>query len=175
MTMRTCRDQRGFTLVELMIVVALIAVLAAIVIPTFAGEVRHVKADSEVLSVFSEIRIKEEQNKMENSVYAALQAHPAAPSVSLQPFAATLPADWLALRIMPPQNQVRCSYEVFAGAGGTNTPAPVQAAPFNVPATPTISWWVAVATCDTDGDPGLNGVYVTSSMNPETLSENSGR
>jgi prepilin-type N-terminal cleavage/methylation domain-containing protein len=175
MTMRARRAERGFTLVELMIVVALIAVLAAIVIPTFSGEVRHVKADTEVMAVFSEIRIREEQNKVENGTYASLTAHPATPSPSLQPFAATLPADWLAIRFMAPQSQVRCSYEVFAGAGGTNTPAPVQAPPFNVTATPTVSWWVAVANCDTDGDSALNGMYVLSSMNSELLSTNAGR
>ena len=174
MTMRARCDERGFTLVELMIVVALIAILAAIVIPTFSGEVRHVKADSEVQAIFAEIRIREEQNKVEAVSYASLSAHPAAPSSALQPFAATLPADWLAIRFTAPQSQVRCSYEVTAGAGGTNTPAAAQAAPFNVPATPTVSWWVAIATCDTDGDSTLNGLYITSSLNSEMQSTNAG-
>src|SRR5262245_54046740 len=110
MTMRACRGERGFTLIELMIVVALLAVLAAIVIPTFSGEVRHVKADSEVQQIFAEIRICEEKNKVEAGTYGALSAHPAAASSALQPFAATLPADWIALRFMPPTSQVRCSY-----------------------------------------------------------------
>ena len=174
--MSSDRDrQRGFTLVELMIVVALIAVLAAIVIPTFVGKVRTVKADSEVAAVFSEIKIKQEQYKLEAGTYTALPAHPAAPSKNLQPFDSTLPAEWVALRFLPPSKEVRCSYEVFAGAGGTATPAPVQAAPHNIPATPSMSWWVAVATCDIDGDPGLQGVYVTSSLSSETTSVNPGK
>ena len=48
MDVTAAERQRGFTLVELMIVVALIAVLAAIVVPMFFGEVRRVRGDSEV-------------------------------------------------------------------------------------------------------------------------------
>jgi prepilin-type N-terminal cleavage/methylation domain-containing protein len=167
--------QRGFTLVELMIVVALIAVLAAIVIPTFFGEVRHVKADSEIAAIFAEIRVREESFKVETGRYAALPAHPAAPSSSLQAFQSTLPAEWIAIRFAPPQPEVRCSYEAFAGVGGESTPAAAQAAPFNLTATPTTSWYVVIATCDMDGDSSVNGVYVTSSLDSQTLSDHPGK
>src|SRR5678815_2081584 len=96
------KHQRGFTLVELMIVVALIAILAAIVVPTFFGEVRHVRADSEVQSIFAEIGTKEANYKVENGRYADLQAHPAAPSENPQAFQATLPADWICLLYTSP-------------------------------------------------------------------------
>jgi prepilin-type N-terminal cleavage/methylation domain-containing protein len=167
------KHQRGFTLVELMIVVALIAILAAIVVPTFFGEVRHVRADSEVQSIFAEIGTKEANYKVENGRYADLQAHPAAPSENPQAFQATLPADWIALKIMPPQPEVRCSYSVTSGAGGDATPGAAQAAPFNLPANPTVSWWVAIALCDMDGD-GTNSTYLTSSLDSRMLSDNPG-
>jgi prepilin-type N-terminal cleavage/methylation domain-containing protein len=173
MTMRDRRDQRGFTLVEVMIVVALIAILAAIVVPTFFGEVRHVRGDTEVGQIFAEIGTKEENYRVENGRYADLSTHPAGPSPNLQAFAATLPADWLALKIMAPTSEVRCSYTVTSGAGGDDTPAAAQAAPFNLQATPTTSWWVATASCDLDGD-GTPSTYLTSSLNHATLADNPG-
>ena len=66
------RDKRGFTLIELMIVVAVIAILAAVVIPQFMGSSRKVKAESEVNPLFTEISFRQEQWRGENGSYRAL-------------------------------------------------------------------------------------------------------
>jgi prepilin-type N-terminal cleavage/methylation domain-containing protein len=45
--------QRGFTIIELMIVVAIIAVLAIVVIPSFIKESKRTKSQSEVQPMIS--------------------------------------------------------------------------------------------------------------------------
>src|SRR5688572_20234593 len=71
----TVRDRRrGFTLLELMIVVALIAILATLVIPSFFSESNRAKAESEVAAVFAELRTKEEAYKVEKGVYLSTGA-----------------------------------------------------------------------------------------------------
>lgn len=42
--MKTTNKKRGFTIVELVIVIAVIAILAAVLIPTFSGVVKNAKA-----------------------------------------------------------------------------------------------------------------------------------
>ena len=41
-SLREPRDERGFTIIELMIVVAIIAILAIVVVPMFTGESKKV-------------------------------------------------------------------------------------------------------------------------------------
>jgi prepilin-type N-terminal cleavage/methylation domain-containing protein len=161
MTMRL-HTQRGFTLVELMIVVALIAVLAAVVIPSFFQEASRVKAETEVSAVFAELRIREEQAKVETGQYQAVAAHPAGPSPSLQDFQTTMPTDWIALRFAAPTPKVRCSYSVSAGLADTAVGSVAEG--FGMAATPAINWWFALATCDLDGSSTKNGVFFTSSQ-----------
>lgn len=66
--MMTTRCDKGFTLIELMIVVAIIGILAAVAIPMYSGY--HLKARRSVAwTDLQSIRLLEEQYFAENSVY----------------------------------------------------------------------------------------------------------
>ena len=59
---------RGFTLIEIMIVVAIIAILSAIALPSYSDYVLRSKLP-EAFSTLSDLRIKLEQSYQDNSRY----------------------------------------------------------------------------------------------------------
>jgi type II secretion system protein G len=71
-------DERGFTLVELMVVVAIIALLAAVVIPNYV----HARAQAAVAQ--SEANLKQIATSLE-LYYADNQAYPAGSGVAVTP------------------------------------------------------------------------------------------
>jgi prepilin-type N-terminal cleavage/methylation domain-containing protein len=165
------RNGRGFTLIELMIVVAVVAALAAVVIPSFFRESIKKQYDSEVSAIFAEIAVKEEQYKVENGVYfatgTACPATPvagAAPGIDLTLAGSCLDtaSNWVtALRMNPGQTTARCSYQMFAGGTGAAA-GPPAGFTFNQGVG---QWWYAIATCDIDGAGGTNTQYMTGSSN----------
>jgi type IV pilus assembly protein PilE len=64
---------RGFTLIELMIVVAVIAVLAVIALPSYLAQVRHSRR-SDSVSQINSIALAEEQWRTNCPSYAAFAA-----------------------------------------------------------------------------------------------------
>ena len=62
---RARSSEAGFTLIELMTVVAIIAILAVVVVPQFMSEAKKVTGDSEVNAMFAELGTKLEQYKLE--------------------------------------------------------------------------------------------------------------
>jgi len=62
------RGQRGFTLIEMMIVVVIVGTVAAIALPSYRDYVRRGKV-SEVTSVLGDGRVKVEQFFLDNSTY----------------------------------------------------------------------------------------------------------
>ncbi len=167
------RSERGFTLIEIMVVVVIIGVLAAIVVPGWFKESRKAKAGSEVTGMFAEITVKEEQYKIENHVYLSAARCPSAPSTSGVDFATaclTSGSAWANLRVNPTEKNLSCTYEITAGASGT---APTPPAGFTM-VTPASAWWWVIAECDSDGQGGTNATYFQSSIDAKQQKQNEG-
>ena len=62
------QHRRGFTLIELMITVAIVAILAAVAIPSYSEYVRRGKI-TDAISVLSGMRVKMEQHFQDNRSY----------------------------------------------------------------------------------------------------------
>ncbi|MBA3451583.1 MAG: prepilin-type N-terminal cleavage/methylation domain-containing protein [Deltaproteobacteria bacterium] len=167
------RDERGFTLIEIMVVVVVIGILAAVVVPQFMSESRKVKGSSEVNAMFAEISTKQEIFKSENGSYRVMAACPSTPSAQAQSIATCeATADWTALRIHAPEQSLRCSYAVVTGAAGV---APTPPSGFSLQTNPANGWYYALATCDLDGQTGTNSTYLTSSLDSSIQVQNEGK
>jgi len=167
-----------------MVVVAIIAILAAIVIPMWTKESRKGKADPEIRAMFSEISVKEEAYKSENtvapvSVYLALPTCPASPSVAgtdLLAAACYGAADWGKIRVSPTDQKIRCTYAVTVGIGSPS--AAVIALGWAAPAASNFSltspFYYIVGTCDMDNQGGTNATFFTSSWDQSVQKQNYG-
>lgn len=166
------RDQRGFTLIELMIVVGVIAILAAIAIPSFFRQSSKVKASSEVTPMMAELAMKLDQYKVENGQYLAVAKCPTATSTTGTATSTCLSnADWVALRINPPQTTLRCTYEVAVGDGLTAAATPITGVTWSSPA---MSWYYVIAECDSDGSGGTNAQFFMASNSTAVQKVNEG-
>jgi prepilin-type N-terminal cleavage/methylation domain-containing protein len=162
--------EQGFTLVELMVTVAIIAILAAIAVPAFTKESRKSKATSEVGAMFSELAVRQDQYKLENNAYLTTAACPSAPASNGQDASACINSGgvWEPLRARLPQTKLACSYAITTGTGtGTSNPSGFS---FTSPVT---SWFYIIATCDMDGD-GTNALYFTSSVDSSMQKQQDG-
>ena len=63
--------QRGFTLIELMITVAVVAILAAIALPSYQEQVRKSRR-SEAISTLGELQLRQERWRANNPSYGTL-------------------------------------------------------------------------------------------------------
>lgn len=81
----------GFTLIEVMIVVAIVAILAAIAVPQYGDYVRRGKI-AEATSTLADMRVKLEQYFQDNRTYVgACAANTTAPIPTIQCFTITCP------------------------------------------------------------------------------------
>jgi prepilin-type N-terminal cleavage/methylation domain-containing protein len=182
------RDREaGFTLLELMVTVAVIAILAAIALPSYSGQTRKAKAMAEVQPMFNDLRVRIEQYLQEQGVYPATigenSLYPVgAPSTTPIPLlspATPVPADWQTLKVrFSGPDQVRCGYTWVTGPAndGGNIGAIAKANPplgfgFTAPGT---LWYYLLAKCDMDGDSSAFSWYFSSSVDPTIQKLNEG-
>jgi type IV pilus assembly protein PilE len=177
MEMRPRDRQAGFTLMEIMITVAIVAVLAAIALPSFTGESRKAKGDAEIAAFFAELRVREEQYQVENGKFLSTGASesatfPTTPSASAQPLGA-LPATWQSLKIRTPESTARCAYVVIAGTKSDAAGAIASATFSYTP--PTKNWFYVLARCDLDNNPAVDSYYFISNDASTIQKSNYGR
>ena len=172
--MRDRLREQGFTLMEVMITVAIIAILAAIAVPVFTKQSRKSKASSEANAVFAELSVREEQYKLENGAYLTAAACPAVSTISAKSQDATSciasGQPWATMRVRLPETNLYCSYEITTGStAGTNNPSGFT---FTSPALP---WFYILATCEMDGVTSVHSMYFMSSVDSKIQSRNDGR
>lgn len=78
------RVQKGFTLIEVMIAVAVIAILSAIAIPSYTDYIRRARI-TEATSALGNMRVKFEQFFQDNRTYAGACTVAPAVSVAMRP------------------------------------------------------------------------------------------
>jgi prepilin-type N-terminal cleavage/methylation domain-containing protein len=175
------RRQAGLTLIELMIVVAIIGILAAVAVYMFTKTTKKVKVESEIPAVFAEIKIRQEQFHTENGTYLSTgvddddkwPATPGDPDTGPNDIAPR-PQEWDDLKLNLDKAAVYCSYVTIAGAGGDDTNIGTKATDFEFTAAPVTNWYYIIAECDADGR-ATNSFYFQRSDASGTLSENRGK
>ena len=135
-------NRKGFTLVELMIVVAIIGILAAIAIPNFVS-MQYKSKRAEIPQNLKAIKIAEIAYENEFDVYVKCSAYPASPTKTTQIWTKSASGGFKTIDFTP-SGEVRGSYMV-------------STAQFN---------FTATGVSDVDGD-GVSATYITTkSSNP---------
>ncbi len=144
----------GYTLVELMIVVAIIGILAAIAVPGYKNYVMRAKA-SEAVGFLADIKARQEAYRADFGQYCQASPNNAtwnpndAPGPNPQQW---LPAqnDWAQLGARPPGNYVLFSYQSVAGIPG-QLPSTLGFSS-DRGYTGTDYWFISSAIANMDGD-----------------------
>jgi type IV pilus assembly protein PilE len=175
---RGSRKQAGFTLIEVIITVAIIGILAAIAVPLWSRDSRKSKAASEVPPIFNDLRTRLEQYNQENGLYPATigestlwPASPTSTSRSINP----LPTTWQAIKVRITGNDnVYCGYTWVTGLANTSTNiGSVASTSFGFTA-PTTNWYYVLARCNMDGSSTVDEYFFSSSVDPTVKNVNAG-
>ncbi|MFK7998080.1 MAG: type IV pilin protein [Polyangiales bacterium] len=147
---RRDRSRHGFSLIELMITVAIIGVLAAIAVPSFQGYLQRSRT-TEATTFLADIRQKQETYRAEFGAYCAVDgqaigtytptALPGPGQVQTWP---VNDGNWTQLGARP-DGTIRFQYATIAGVPGQAPPGTS-----NLPSTD--FWFVAAARGDLDND-----------------------
>jgi type IV pilus assembly protein PilA len=170
------RGEAGFTLIEMAIVVAVIAVLAAVAVPQFMSSKNEGQEESEVSGMFTALSIAEAQYKLENGVYFSTggsesATFPATPSNTPQNVSGA-PATWTTLKVTAPFSTVVCGYVVIAGAAN-QAPGAIASSKFGF-AAPKQPYFYVLARCNLDRNSGVDAYYFESSVSATIKSINEG-
>jgi prepilin-type N-terminal cleavage/methylation domain-containing protein len=148
---------RGFSLTELMIVVTIIGILAAIAVPTYLRHIRKTRSQ-EAITNLAGIAQYEEAYFAENDTYVSADFNPATmPKGGLKELFSPTATGWSSLGRVIPNQPVFYTYKVYAGytpASGTATGDPINTA-FGKP-----------TGCSVGGAGGTTDDYVDQSLNP---------
>ncbi|MEZ4368631.1 MAG: prepilin-type N-terminal cleavage/methylation domain-containing protein [Kofleriaceae bacterium] len=175
------KDEDGFTLIEVVVVIAIVGILAMVAIPAFFSESSKVKAESEVSPLFADIHVRQEQFKLENGSYVTAPMWPPTPNRKGQAWNQSgLPTAWTdTLKLVPQTTNVRCSYTTAGGLPGDT--ADLSAIAPGIPATLTFTapatkaWYVAIARCDMDGSTAVDSWFLSSSVDTTMQRANPGK
>jgi type IV pilus assembly protein PilE len=134
------KQHKGFTLIEIMIVVAIIGILTAIAIPAYGNYVKRARI-TEAVAALSEMRVKLEQHFQDNRTYVGACA---ATGVAALP-AASKSFDFTCPTLTPTAYGVTATGKASANMGGfvyTIDQANVRASTITG-----VSGWSGNATC----------------------------
>jgi prepilin-type N-terminal cleavage/methylation domain-containing protein len=187
-TTRMRDRESGFTLIEMMVTLAVIAILAVIVMPSFFRESRKTRAFSEVQPMFNDLRVKLEEYLQETGTYPLTigegTLHPAGPLNATQQALNPLPLAWQAIKVRVSGNdQVYCGYTWVTGLAndGTNIGPMAKASNvtnpplgFGFAAAPATDWYYLLAKCNMDGDSSVFSYYFSSSVDHRIQKLNEG-
>jgi type IV pilus assembly protein PilE len=171
------RRSAGFTLLELMIAVAVLGILAGILVLSFAKPTRKAKTRSEANAMFAELHRAQTQNHTENGRYFstgddAADIYPSAGSLSSKSQPVVAPDTWDEFKITNYPNNLYCGYVAISGTSSTAIPA--IAVEFGMEQ-PDRTWYVLYAECNIDDKSDVNTRYFSSSVDATLQVENEGK
>lgn len=164
------RQRAGFTLVELMIVVVIIGILAALAVPAYTSYILQTRA-SEGVHFLTSIGVRQESYYAEFGRYADITSggYPASGDwtsdlTALVPDGSSLGADgidWTGTAALNPLGIRPTGRTYFSYGCHADGPSTLPGAPLGLAAD---QWWAAGAVADLDGD----GTYLTIELSSQS-------